>query len=419
MGGESFLEVPIIDPPVVSFPGTAILTLVPSADFLNLSRRTGVSVNVSARLVLGGDEPDAPIVQTLQWSLLIDLIPAHRDMDYYDQDTYVQTIAREPVQIYITTTSELSEDQIDETVRIHGRLSPFNPVVPGIDVSLNVEAADRTETHRDDVIVRSPSGIFETSFKVKGENELGSGDWVIQGKFDKLSVRYNPVEGESPKLHIPVGSLAQSSAKAAGTDGPIPGVGQAVVAFGPAPNALLETGWQATYESAMSLLQARRFTETTLKGFCAAKGSPATLADLHSTLAASSDADLFTLVLAGPNDSDSGLSMKLSDTEAITPSQIGPLVKARHDALEAAGREGQTVVIIDTDRAGLIREEMRQNGFERFVDGPEGYVLTCTGNGQYNVAFNAMDSETGEFVSYLRFLIDAIAKGYPLGDAHE
>ena len=94
-------------------------------------------------------------------------------------------------------------------------------------------------------------------------------------------------------------------------------------------------------------------------------------------------------------------------------------MKARHDALEAAGREGQTVVIIDTDRAGLIREEMRQNGFERFVDGPEGYVLTCTGNGQYNVAFNAMDSETGEFVSYLRFLIDAIAKGYPLGDAHE
>ena len=416
--GATYFEPPTIEPPTVSFPGTATLTLVPSADFLNLSRRTSVNVDVLARLVVGSDETDDPIVQTLDWSLVVDLIPAHRSMDDFD-DTYVETISRESAQIYITTTSDLSENQIDETVSIHGRLSPFNPVASFIDVSLNVEAANRTETLKGNVRVRGPSGDFETSFKVKGEDELGSGHWVVHSEFDELSLVYNPVKGKSPKLHIPVGHLAQSSAKVGGTDGPIPGVGRAVVAFGPAPNALLETGWQAMYESAISLLRARRFTETTLKGFCAAEDSPATLADLQSTLAASSDADLLTLVLAGPNDSDSHVSMKLSSSEVLTPSQIGPLVKARHDALEAAGKEGQTVVIIDTHRAGLFREEMRQDDFERFVDGPDGYVLTCTGNGQYNVAFNAMDTETGEFVSYLRFLIDAIAKGYPLGDAHE
>ena len=271
-----------------------------------------MNVDVSARLVLGGDEPDDPIKQTLDRPLLVDLIPAHLDMGLYE-DIRGETVFREPTQMYVTTTSELSENLVGDTVRIYGRLSPFNPVASFIDVSLDVEATDRTVTLKDAVYVNTPSGDFEASFEVEEESELGTGDWVVQSKFDKERLRYNPVEGKSPKLHIPVGILAQSSAKVGGTDGPIPGVGRAVVAFGPAPYAMLETGWQAMYESAMSILQARRFTETTLKGFCAAKGSSATLADLQNTLAASGDADLFTLVLAGRNDSDTGVTMKLSD----------------------------------------------------------------------------------------------------------
>ena len=419
VGGESFLESPTIDPPIVSLPGAATLTLVPSADFLNLQYRLPVNVDVSARLILDGGEPENPIVQVLEPPILVDMIAPGQDMGAYPDILWVDTVFREPTQIYVTTTSDLSESSTDDTVQIQGRLSPFNPVVNTMDVSLDVEGVDRTETQKDAIYVRSPSGEFRTSFRIKRDDELGAGDWVVQGAFDKLNLRYNPVKGQSPKLRVPVGSRVQSSAKVAATDDPIPGVGRAVVAFGPAPNALLETGWQATYESAISILQARRFTDATLRGFCTTKGSPATVVDLQTTLATSSDADLFTLVLAGPNATGSPGSIELSNSEVLTSDQIASLIKARHDALDAAGEDGRTVVIIDTDRAGLIREEMRQNSFERFVDGPDGYVLTCTGNGQYNLSFNAMDSETGEFVSYLRFLLDAVAKGFPLGDAHE
>lgn len=211
------------------------------------------------------------------------------------------------------------------------------------------------------------------------------------------------------------GAAARVNAAAA----PIPGIGRAVIAFGPCPRPELEAGWRATQQAIVRILKERRFADTTLLGFSAVDGSPVSLAELETSLAESVDADVLTVVLAGPNAPDIPGSVQLSESEILLPNRVGPLMKIRHDALQAAGQQGKTIFIIDTHRAGIVRDQMVQKGFLNFSDGPDGYVLTSTGSETLNCAIFCIPPETGEFVSYLRLLVDAIAKGSSIGDAHE
>lgn len=394
-----------------------------TGDFFNPARKrfTGGAF-ITARLVLPTD-PGRSIIQSEL--VLIDMVRPTQTL--LDIEETRDTLLRDPVQIYVATTSDLSESRAGDSVGILGRISP-NPGVLYMDVSLDIEGTGRTETQQGIYILHS--GLFQTSFEVAVEEELSAGDWVMQAGFDNTNNRRNPVEGRSPQLRIAVGKLAQAAAKRP-PDGkqeknirltaaePIPGVGRAFIAFGPSPRPEVEAGWRATYNGMVQILKQRRFTDITLLSFSDADGSPATLSQLQTSLRDSVDADIYTVVLAGPNDPDIPGSVELSDSDIISPGQIGPLMKIRFDALQTAGQQGKTIFIIETRQAGITRDQMMQDGFSSFVDGPDGYVFTSTGEKLLNISLYGISSETGEFICYLRFLVDAIAKGSSIGDAHE
>ncbi len=418
-GFESYFEDPTIDPSRVHFPGIGTVTLVPSGDFFNPNRRRLiVRADITARMWTGNDS-DTPLIQAIP--VFIDMVPSSVDLQLLPET--VDTVLREPVQIYIATTSRLSESNVGDRVEVFGRISP-NPDVLKVDVSLEVEGTERKETQTD-VYISAISGMFKTSFAVESEDELNAGDWIVQARFDNSYSRTNPAFGKSPRLRIPVGKLraaakgpAAEKAPAAAVE-PIPGIGRAFVAFGPAPRPELESSWRALYETTVRILKERQFTDTTLSAFNSLDDTPATVAQLEASLAASADADVYTAVLAGPNADGISGSIQLSDSEIIHPDQISLLMKDRHDVLQAAGKTGETVFVIDTHQAGIIREQMAQNGLRNFIDGPDGYILTSTGEKHLNIALYGNSPDTGEFISYSRFLMDAVAKGLSIGEAHE
>lgn len=412
-------ETPVIDPPdgVVRFPGAATVTFIPNEKFANPGRsRSRADVVIHARLVVA-DLPDVYLTKT--FPIRIDMLKFGQNLGELQVNS--DTVLSDPVQIFISTPSDLTESQVGDKVTIYGRITP-NPDVGTVDVSLNIdEAGIRREF---DSIVNDSSGLFDAEFEIREEDELTSGDWQIQAQFDTSQSSISPASGISPILRIPVGHAAPVSGKTSGAqerqaDKVIPGVGRSIVAFGPAPNAVVESGWSATQQELVEILRGRRFTESTLRAYNAVEGSPVSSAELAAGLALSSDTDLYTVILAGPNDPDAPGSVRISDTETVTPNDIGTWMQTRHLVLTGSGREGKTVFIVEAPQSGIIRQQMVQDGFSNFVDGPDGYVLTSTGPGEYSLSLSGVSLESGEFVSYTRFLADAIAKGLSLGRAHE